>query len=125
MPHLPEIEVIGGSVSVSFPATEGVNPRVSQCAFNGDTDIVHATSEHPEIRKNRYADSDHESMIYLIEIRGTPGSPIHRFTPNAAGICSIKIHYLSGAEVRAGERDNLRLPDGTIELEDAAVNAGV
>ena len=118
MPHLPEIEVIGGSVSVNFPATEGHHPRVSQRAFNGNTDIVPPHGPHPEIRLNRYAESDPESRIYLIEIRGTAGSQTHRFTPNAAGICSIKIHYLSGDEVRNGERADV--PDGTISLENAA-----
>lgn len=111
MPHLPPIEVDGGSVTIKMPVKEGAGDRIKQV-----DEFVHDPTEPADHRvtMNRYTDIEPDSRIYLIEIQGTPGSVSHKFTPNAGGVCSIKIHYLSGEEVRA--KDIPVLPAGTTEL---------
>lgn len=104
MPHLPDIEITGGSVSISYGAREGNEERIKK---NGE--MVHNPNSPPEKRVtiHQFADVDPDSKIYLIEIQGTAGSPRRYFVPNAEGKCSIKISYLSGAEVAAKERPQL------------------
>ena len=111
MPHLPPIDVDGGSVTIKMPVTEGAGDRIKKVG-----EFVHdptVPAEH-KITMNTYTDIETDARIYLIEIQGTPGSVSHKFTPNAEGVCSIKIHYLSGEEVRA--KEIVVLPAGTTEL---------
>jgi len=101
MPHLPPIEVDGGSVTIKFPVTEGNGQRIKA---DGDSEIP-ATQDHAKIKVNRFSEFDDNAKIYLIEVQGVPGSKTHKFAPNADGICSIKIHYVSGEKAPDRKQD--------------------
>ena len=100
MPHLPPIEINGGSVSIKFPAQEGTDQRIRQ-----DGESVHnpASQSGRPVTVHEYADSQPGSRIYLIEIQGTGPDPLY-FTPNQNGKCSVRIHYLSETEIQLGEK---------------------
>ena len=106
MPHLPPIEVDGGSVTIKFPVVEPNGDRLTSIGKGP------AAPPHADITIERFRDSQDGSRIYLIEIHA-PGRDAIRFAPQD-GRCSIKIHYLSQTEVDSGEK--IELPPGTIPL---------
>ncbi len=106
MPHLPPIEIIGGSVSIKFPTTEGPGKRIKH-----DGEAVHNPNDPPDkhIKLNLLSDADVEARIYLIEIKGGARSRNRKFAPLADGLCSIKIHYVSGEKAPGPDGDTTPL----------------
>ena len=137
MPHLPPVELIGGSVTIGIPVNE-VNAKgeVLQCLFEKGKPAIETypaedkldrqepdTKTYPKEAK-RYTIESYSTLeganaqIYLVEIYGADDSEMFEFRPKE-GKCSVKVYYALADEKEDVQKlmDERRWPNTVKELE--------
>ena len=136
MPHLPPVEIGGGSVKLRLPIDEvGANGRVVQTLFeNGSREIetypeIDDKAERKESSKTtnekskRYrvqsysTPKEADAYIYLVEIYGEDADEVFEFRPKE-GKCKLKIYFATEEEAKEveGLMDERRWPNTVKKL---------
>ena len=138
MPHLPPVELIGGSVTINLPVNEvDAEGEVLQCLFGkGNPEIKPYPAEEDKLDRKepdnktypkeakRYTIQSYSTLeqanaqIYLVEIYGADESEMFEFRPKE-GKCSVKVYYALADEKDKVQKlmDARRWPNTVKELE--------
>ena len=117
MPHLPAVEILGGSVTLKIPVSEvDAKGKVLQTLFEKGKQKIETYPEggdklplkqsgsktQPQAAKKytvqSYSTSEKaDAYIYLVEIHGEDGDEIFEFRPKD-GKCKVKVYFATEDE---------------------------
>lgn len=117
MPHLPPVDLTGGSVTLKIPINEvNANGRVLQTLFEKGEREIETYPEVDDKRKGKQSDittspqeakrysvqsystsKKADAYIYLVEIRGEDDDEIFEFRPQD-GKCKVRVYFATEDE---------------------------